>query len=253
MIIGAQLYTVRAFCRTPEGLAETLKKVADIGYTVVQLSGTCEYEPGWMADQLKRNGLTCVLTHTDSNRISRDPGGVIEAHRTIGCPRIGIGSLPGGADNIEKIDDFIAEFLPIAEKIRNNGLLFMYHNHQIEFGRYRRGMTYFERLAEAFPADCAGFTFDTYWAQVGGVNPAEWLLKLKGRVPCVHLKDLIIYKKEQRMAPIGGGNLNFPAILAAAETAGTEYLLVEQDDCYGNDPFDELAESYRYLRSLGLR
>ena len=57
---------------------------------------------------------------------------------------------------------------------------------------------------------------------------------------------------EQRMAPIGWGNLNFDAILAAAEDAGTEYLLVEQDNCYGEDPFCELKKSYQYLRSCGL-
>ena len=44
MIIGAQLYTVRDFCKTTDALAETLKKVADIGYTEVQLSGVCDYD-----------------------------------------------------------------------------------------------------------------------------------------------------------------------------------------------------------------
>ena len=32
-----------------------------------------------------------------------------------------------------------------------------------------------------------------------------------------------------RMAPVGQGNINFDAVLAAAEQVGTEYLLVEQD------------------------
>ena len=42
MKIGAQFYTVRDFCKTKEGLFESLKKVADIGYTAVQLSGVCD-------------------------------------------------------------------------------------------------------------------------------------------------------------------------------------------------------------------
>ena len=45
MKIGAQFYTIRDFCKTPEALAESLQKVADIGYTTVQISGTCAYEP----------------------------------------------------------------------------------------------------------------------------------------------------------------------------------------------------------------
>jgi sugar phosphate isomerase/epimerase len=51
---------------------------------------------------------------------------------------------------------------------------------------------------------------------------------------------------------VGEGNLNFPKIIAAAEDMGTEHLLVEQDDCYGEDPFECLARSYRYLRAMGL-
>ena len=41
MKIGAQLFTVRDFTKTLDDFAETLKKIADIGYTTVQVSGTC--------------------------------------------------------------------------------------------------------------------------------------------------------------------------------------------------------------------
>ena len=43
MEIGAQLYTVRDYAKTTEDFAETLKKIADIGYRIVQVSGTCGY------------------------------------------------------------------------------------------------------------------------------------------------------------------------------------------------------------------
>ena len=88
---------------------------------------------------------------------------------------------------------------------------------------------------------------------MGGGNPCEWLEKLSGRVECIHLKDLEMVGMEQRMAPIGQGNLNFPKIIEAAEKAGTKYALVEQDNCYGRDPFDCLKQSYEYLKSLGLK
>ena len=39
MKIGAQLYTLHNFTKTLEGFSEALKKVADIGYTSVQVSG----------------------------------------------------------------------------------------------------------------------------------------------------------------------------------------------------------------------
>ena len=72
MKIGAQFYTVRETCKTLEGFAETLKKVADIGYRTVQISGTCPYEPEWLKEQLDKNGLECVLTHDSMDKI-KDP------------------------------------------------------------------------------------------------------------------------------------------------------------------------------------
>ena len=54
------------------------------------------------------------------------------------------------------------------------------------------------------------------------------------------------------MAEIGEGNLNWPAILAAAAAGGVEWYLVEQDECYQRDPFESLAISYRNLQAMGL-
>ena len=69
MRIGAQFYTVRDFCKTPEGLAESLARVAEIGYTTVQISGTCAYDPEWLNAELRKNGLECEITHIPGERI----------------------------------------------------------------------------------------------------------------------------------------------------------------------------------------
>lgn len=37
--IGAQLYTLREFCQTAEDFDDTLKKVSEIGYKIIQVSG----------------------------------------------------------------------------------------------------------------------------------------------------------------------------------------------------------------------
>ena len=44
-IPGAQLYTVREFTQTIEDVAETLKKVARIGYTAIQISAFGPVDP----------------------------------------------------------------------------------------------------------------------------------------------------------------------------------------------------------------
>ena len=73
MEIGAQFYTLRDYCKDLDGFKESLKRVADIGYKNVQISGTCEYSAEWLRDALKETGLKCVLTHTPADKIVADP------------------------------------------------------------------------------------------------------------------------------------------------------------------------------------
>ena len=46
-------------------------------------------------------------------------------------------------------------------------------------------------------------------------------------------------------------SLNFDRIFEKARDAHVRYMLVEQDDCNGEDPFACLKRSYAYLRSRG--
>ena len=225
-----------------------MKKVADMGYTTIQLSGVCRYDYDWMAQKLAETGLKCVLTHNPAERLLSQPDKVARDNNTIGCKYVGLGSYAFHRDSPDQPKDFAEYYTRTAQVIRDGGGYFMYHNHDREFLKYG-GKTILQLLAEVMPAELMGFTLDTFWVQVGGGDPAYWIEKLSGRVPCVHLKDAG-YK--QQMLPVGEGNINFDRIFAACEKAGTEYLLVEQDDCSGQDPFDCLRRSCEYLKSVGL-
>ena len=243
MQIGAQFYTLRDFCTKLSDFSESLKKVADIGYKTVQISGVCPYEPEWLAQELKKNDLKCVLTHTN---VAADPLKTAKDHDVFGCEYVGLGYY-GFDGTRENYDEFIRQYTPVAQILRDNGKYFMYHNHAHEF-RKLEGKAIFSRMAADIPADLMGFTVDTYWVQVGGGDSAQWIEDLSGRVPCIHLKD---YAFDAQMAPIGEGNLNWNRIFAAAEAAGTRYMLVEQDNCNGEDPFNCLKRSYDFLRANG--
>jgi len=255
MTLGAQLFTVRDFCKDTESFAETLKRVADIGYTTVQVSGTCDFEAEWLAEQLNKTGLRCVLTHTKPDRILGDPKKVCDGHKLFGCRNVGLGMIPGGKNiTAEKYDKFVSDFKPAAKEIVANGCKFFFHNHCEEFTAYFDGKSCIDRMLEDFTPDELNFTLDTYWVQYAGCDPKEMLCKLKGRLECIHLKDMAVCPDtwEHRMAPVGYGNMNFESIIATAADCDVSYLLVEQDNCYGDDPFDCLEKSYKYLRSLGL-
>lgn len=250
MEIGAQIFTIRDFCQNLNDFSESLKKVADIGYKTVQISGVCPYAPEWLADQLQQNDLRCVLTHTPALDIAEKPADVARAHDVFDCKHVGLGwfSFDPNVEN-GSFDDFIRLYKPAAEELQRHGKYFMYHNHAHEF-RKQDGKLIFQRLAEEIPAQLMGFTVDTYWVQIGGGDPAQWIKQLAGRVPCIHLKD---YAYGPSMAVVGEGNLNLDRIFQAAEAADTKYMLVEQDDCHGEDPFACLKRSYENLRAFGFR
>lgn len=247
MEIGAQLYTLREHCKTLPDFAATLEKVAEIGYKTVQVSGTCPWEAAWLRDELRKNGLRCVLTHTPRDRMQNDLDGVIRDHEIIGCDYIGLGFWAFDEERDMGYEKFMALWPAVARRIRQSGKYFMYHNHDREF-IHLEGKPILRHLMEKIPAEDMGVTVDTFWVQSGGGDPAAWIEELSGRVPCVHLKD---YAYGHSMAVLGEGNLNFDRIFQAAEKAGTKYLLVEQDDCHGEDPFDCLRRSYAYLKARG--
>jgi sugar phosphate isomerase/epimerase len=142
---------------------------------------------------------------------------------------------------------FIEDFRPVAQKLKGAGMRFAYHNHSFEFQKLD-GRRVIELLAEGFAADEMDFILDTYWVQAGGGDPAEWLTELAGRVPVVHYKDMEVDGWRPRFCPVGEGNLNWRRIFAASREAGVEWVLVEQDDCYGRDEYDCLRSSYEFLK-----
>lgn len=245
MEIGVQFFTLRDFCKDLESFSESLKKVADIGYKNVQISGTCEFEADWLKNELDKNGLKCVLTHTAPAKLQEELSKVIADHSVIGCENIGLGCYAFNEEN--SFDSFFEKYIPIGEEIKSNGKYFMYHNHAHEFAK-KNDKLIIEQIAERFSPEILGITLDTFWVQAGGGDPAQWLEKLSGRVPCIHLKDFAYDKK---MAVVGEGNINFDRVFQKAEEAGTKYMLVEQDDCNGEDPFDCIKRSYDYLKSRG--
>lgn len=248
MEIGAQLYTVREFCRTPEGLAQTLTRIAEMGYQTVQVSGTCDWKGEWLREQLTKNGLRCPVTHTAKDRLIHDLPGVMADHRAIGCPYVGMGYWAFDESRDMGYEAFLSTWPQVGRGLREGGFRFLFHNHDREF-IHIDGKPILRRLAELIPPEDMGFILDTYWIQFAGADPAAWIEDLRGRVPCLHLKDCAWGHK---MAVLGEGNMNFDRILKAAEYAGTEYLLVEQDDCGGEDPFACLRRSYQFLRARGL-
>lgn len=251
-VVGAQLYTVRRSTQTIDDVRKTLKKVADIGYTAVQISGLGPTDPKDVAAAVRDAGLVVAATHVDWPRFLNELDAVIAEHKLWECKHAAIGGLPNEYFSLDGLKRFLDELPPVAERLAAEGIDFSYHNHHHELARYGK-QTWLAMLYDRADAKHLKAEIDTHWIQRGGGDPAAWIRRCSGREPLLHLKDMAITpEREVRYAEVGEGNLNWPAILDAAKGGGVRWYLVEQDECYGRDPFESLAISLRNLRAMGL-
>ena len=145
---------------------------------------------------------------------------------------------------------FARDYSAVARQFKGSGVSIGYHNHSHELARFDRKTALqilFEELDESI-----WWEIDTYWIAHGGADPIQWVRKVKGRMPCVHLKDLAITPgRQQLMAEVGEGNLNWDGILQACRDIGVEWYIVEQDTCQ-RDPFESLKISFDNLKRMGV-
>ncbi len=247
MILGAQLYTVRDFMKTEEDYARTIERIAEIGYKHCQVSGIGDVSPAAIKKVSEDTGVKVVLTHTAPKRIVNETEKVIEEHKLFGCDCIGIGGVfdyaPYTSENLKRFTD---DFAPAIEKITKAGMKFSYHNHKFEFERISTGELLFEFIMNSSPD--LKLTFDCFWAQAGGADPAACLEKWKDKIAVTHFKDMCIINDRQCFAAVGKGNMNFDRIVEACYKNGIKYHMVEQDSVpEGEDPFECLKSSYNYV------
>lgn len=269
--IGLQLYSVRNAMEADfEG---TLAKVAEMGYEGVEFAGLFGKGAEEIKAILEKNGLKAVSAHVPLAEMLEDMDKVIATYKAIGCPFIAIPYVdeayrPGTPDYPETLKKIDA----LGAKCKEAGLVLMYHNHDFEFVKI--GEKYgIDVMYETVPADHLQTELDTCWVNVGGEDPAKFIEKYSGRTPVVHLKDFVMQGREKpkklyaligidddeeqaadeafSFKPVGYGVQDMPAIIAASEKSGAQWLIVEQDQPdKGNTELSAVKKSIDYLRSL---
>lgn len=247
--IAAQLYTLRDYLKIPDQIFETLRKVKDIGYHAVQVSGLGPVEPLELKKMVDEIGLKICATHISYDRLKNDTDAVVREHKLWECEYVGLGAMPQQFRSSGKgYLEFLTEVSIIAKKISESGLKFIYHNHKFEFEGFD-GITGIDMLFQKTNPETFGFELDTYWVQAGGANPVDWIKKVEGRMGVVHLKDMAIKEDQQIFAEVGEGNLDWTSIIQTCRETGVKWYAVEQDVCQRN-PFDSLNLSLRYLEKF---
>lgn len=250
MKLGAQFYSIRTECTTPEALYSSMRKIKDIGYEIIQISGVCDIEAERLKAYSEELSLPITCTHKPLASIINDTDNLIKYHKIIGSPVIGLGSMAHEyRESIDTAREFIKIIREPIKRIKDAGLSFTYHNHSFEFDD-KGGTNIFELLFEELPE--ADFLPDVYWIKHGGYDPLETLERIAkaGRVTNVHFKDM---KTEPRgeICPCGDGIIDFAPIAKLLKKYGIENILVEQDNAPAlGDVFAQMKSSFDHLNPI---
>ena len=271
MKVGVQVYSVRDFAE--KDFAATMKSIKEMGYDGVELAGDYGLSASEIKGVLDSLDLIPFSAHVPMVDMYEKPEEVFPFYREIGIkyivvPYIAEEYRPDTAA-FPKTIEMIREIGATAKKY---GMQLLYHNHDFEFVQIEGGYG-LDVLYDSIPADLLATELDTCWVKVAGEDPVAYVDKYAGRAPVVHLKDFYkqegasrdgmyeligIEKKVNATAAfefraVGHGMQTFPPIVDAAERAGAEWVVVEQDrPSQGLTAMECIDISRKYLRSIGL-
>lgn len=187
--------------------------------------------------------------HVSIDPLRSEPDAVAEFALELGCRDVTCPYLPEEFRGEEGFRRAAEALTDAGQDLRRHGIRLTYHNHSFEF-QPCGASDGFEVLFGAVDPKLVLAELDVYWLRHGGKDPVEYIRRFAGRLPLLHIKDMEP-GEERFFAEIGEGILDWPAIFAAAEDAGVEWAIVEQDACR-RPPLESARLSLENLKKMGL-
>jgi inosose dehydratase len=235
---------------------QALREIAAAGYQGVEIfdGNLVEYE-GREEDLrrlLEENELQLVGTYSGGNFIFPEILGeelwrvekAAAVAAKLGAEHLVVG---GGAQRVggvrdedyDRLGDALDRVVSIAER---HGLAASFHPHLTTIVETP------EQLERVLERSRINFCPDTAHNAAGGGDPVELIRRWSDRIVCVHLKDFS--SDPFGFLPLGRGELDFPAMLAALDEAGYDGWITVEADGYEGDAREAAEESRRYLETL---
>ena len=244
MKLGLQLYTVRDLLAAD--FHGTLEAVSKLGIDGVELAG--QYgglEPPALKKLLTDLKLEVAGMHVALDQLETNLDAQIKAALELGagylvCPWLDAELYVNGWDAV------IQRLQLVKQRLEGSNVGLAYHNHTFELDVQPRPL-------EAIAAAGIPLEFDIAWAHAAGVDPSAFIARHAGQIPLLHVKDVTRVSDAPgtdgwRTVELGRGQVPIGAAVSAAQTAGVEWLLLEQDACVGN-PLESVQISLEWWRA----
>ncbi|HLA42401.1 MAG TPA: sugar phosphate isomerase/epimerase, partial [Aggregatilineales bacterium] len=184
--IALQLYTVREAIK--QDFEGTVRAVASWGYTAVETAGEFGGDVKTAKALFDSLGLTVPSAHSplplgEKQNEVLDNMAALECQYLV-CPWLDPKIYFQDADGIKQACDMLNEASAIAG---TQGLRLGYHNHWFEIAEID-GKPAYQHMLDQLDENII-FELDTYWVQVGGLDPVQVMADMTGRLPLLHIKD----------------------------------------------------------------
>ena len=244
--IGTQLWCVRM--QLANDIPGTLKAVGALGYQAVELENAfgksgAEWKTWLDAAKLKACGFHHRLSELQGDKLAAS----VEFNQAIGNRNLIIRSLaPAVYTSADLLKQTADEVNQVADRLKAYKLRVGYHNHTTDFNRID-GEYWWNRFADLTSKDVI-LQLDTGNAsEMEGVTPQSLIRRNAGRTISMHVKP---FSKKDPNAYLGADELDWPAIMTAAETVGgIEWYIIEYEK-EGVPPLESLKANLALFKKL---
>lgn len=253
--LGVQLWSFREKAESdPLGVFEMTH---DMGFTHVETAGLYGMSADSFSQAIKDAGLKVTSMHVSYDAIKNDVETVIADAKAMGVQYVGIAWYPHEAGNFteETARQAIADFNEFGQTFKDAGLTFFYHNHGYEPSAYGDG-TLLDLIIDETDPELVVFEMDVLWTWLPNVDPVALIERHPGRFKLMHIKDMKQGLERGSLSGglpaedksvIGEGQVDWPALLEAAEKDGFEHFYLEDES---TDPIGNAPKSVAYLKSV---
>jgi sugar phosphate isomerase/epimerase len=244
--IALQMYTLRE--QMARDAMSALRDVAAAGYDTVELVGYGDATFNAIALELDQLDLHALGAHVPYEDLDARFGPVTEELLRLGARYVVVQQARpsdwAGEDAVRRLAE---QFNRWGEDCRALGLSLGYHGyHEIEVEFAPAGeRTLYDLMVDETEPGLLHIQVDTYWVHRLGRDPAATVREYAGRIPTLHAKD-VAPSDDGMDTPVGDGVIAWPEVLAAAEDAGTQWIIVEQE----GDPGHAVRDIGRSLQNL---
>jgi sugar phosphate isomerase/epimerase len=233
----------------------TLDYIKAMGIRNIEFSNLFGKTAAEMRILLDERGMICTSYGVYYDALTNKTDKVIEDAKTLGAEFVRVGMIPHkGEFTVQQAEVAVKDFNRVGQKLKENGIVFSYHNHGYDFTPYQNE-TLYDYLIQNTNPDYVSFELDILWVHHFGQDPLAYLKKYPTRFKLMHVKDLKkgvpvgldVKTSSENDVPLGEGQIAVQKILKQARKSAIKYYYLEDEN---SNSRAQIPVSLAYLKNL---